>query len=292
MTAFNAGMADVVAAYTDGRFHTQRFYKSTSPSFSGNWCSSSFAAGQPSFDAHVGVPLQFTPCVASGNNAIYYPPIPAGQSRFIAGVTFRAGYSNAAYQSPQCITFYDLLGFYPQVDGESTDTQTLDNTASIQRFTSGDGVQVVMVNHVAPGTTAGTSSFSYIDHAGKPQTSPAFRVANNGLSQIVSGQSPTSTNITSPFIPLGNNARGIRSITSIQHSIAPGGLHCFMLVKPLFNMVCNFDTDRCVTEKCMICNNASNMPMIPDGTWLEWAIYKGGAAGTLNCLGDFTFIWK
>ena len=84
-----------------------------------HWCDPTFSSGQPPYDARVGVPLQFTPCVAQKNDAIWFPGIPVGMERRLSSFTIWT--AQATYNGPISLYAFDLVGYYPLIDGDSTD---------------------------------------------------------------------------------------------------------------------------------------------------------------------------
>lgn len=281
-------LADINSAFDDGRWHLQRFQKNAGTGHHMQWCDPTFSSGQPSYDARVGVSLQFTPCVAQKNDAIWFPEITAGMDRHLTSFTMWT--SQATYTGPISLYAFDLLGYYPLIDGDSTDEQTADNTATLPRYSDGDGVQMVVVNHIAPAVQDGITIINYTDHAGVAQT-VTNRTLNQGQNLVCSGIGTTST--TTPGAvgaPLANGSRGVRRINSIQHTTAPGGLHCIYLIKPLFTSV--MGDNRVAVEKDFVTKNGFNCPKILDGAWLGWFERIGGASlRSVSCFGNFTFVW-
>ena len=83
-------IADFARAYEEGRYHCQRFIKTGAGQFGdGRWQDWAFQAGQPAYDARIGQALAFTPSVAQGNDAIYFPPIADGMQRKLFKITMR-----------------------------------------------------------------------------------------------------------------------------------------------------------------------------------------------------------
>jgi hypothetical protein len=83
-------LSDTNAAYDAGRVHVQRFYKGANSTIKdGFWQDWSFAAGQPAYDARIGVSGAFNPYIASKNDAIYFPGIVVLRSGTGAGQAAR-----------------------------------------------------------------------------------------------------------------------------------------------------------------------------------------------------------
>ena len=136
-------LSDLNAAFDAGAWHLQRFQKNAGTAHALQWADPTFASGQPAYDAHVGTPMVFTPCVAQKNDAIYFPGIQPGQHRHLTSATFWS--NQGTYNGAGSIVIFDLLGYYPLIDGDSTDLQEADNTLTLPRYTDGEGVGLVIV---------------------------------------------------------------------------------------------------------------------------------------------------
>lgn len=281
-------LSDINAAFNEGRWHLQRFQKNTGTAHAMAWCDATFASGQPPYDARVGVPLQFTPCVAQKNDSIWFPSIPAGMDRHLVSVTMWPSQNN--FNGPASVYGFDLLGYYPLIDGDSSDEQVMDNAFSLPRYASGDGVQMVIVNHIAPAVQDGITVINYTDHVGVSR-SVTNRTMNQGQNLVCSGVDTGATSVPGAVaVPLANGSRGVRRIDSIQHTTVPGGLHCIYLIKPLFTAV--LGDNNVVVEKEFVTKNGFHCPKILDGAWLGWFDRVGGASvRNVSWFGNFTFAW-
>ena len=100
-------LSDLQASFDAGKFHVQRFQKNAGTAHAKIWADPTFASGQPAYDAHVGSPATFTPCVAQKNDAIYFPGIGTGEERYLAEAQMWA--SQATFNGPISVVFFDLL---------------------------------------------------------------------------------------------------------------------------------------------------------------------------------------
>lgn len=280
-------LSDLNAAFAAGRFHVQRFQKNAGTAHAKVWADPSYASGQPAYDARVGTPLTFTPSIAQKNDAIWFPGINAGEERYLVEAQMRSNQST--YNGPISVALFDLLGYYPLIDGDSNDLQECINDASLPRYTDGLGVVAVMVNHIAPGVQNGVTIIGYTDSDDVDRT-VTVDIPNNGQNLVCSGASPSAGAASSTYgLPLPG--RGIKRINTVQHSIAPGGLHCIYLIRPLGSMVLG---DNLVTaEKSFITEKGFAPPRIHDGAWLGWfdMLAAGTTARTVAWFGNFTFAW-
>lgn len=281
-------LSDLQAAFDAGQWHLQRFQKNAGTAHALQWADPTFASGQPAYDAHVGSPMAFTPCVAQKNDAIYFPGINAGQHRHLTSATFwsNQGVNNGG----SSIIIYDLLGYYPLIDGDSTDLQEADNTQALPRYTDGEGVGIVIVNHVAPALQGGQAIIAYTDSKGASQ-SITVGVPNNGQNLVCSGvRNSTATDVGPLTVSLANGTTGVRSIDSIQYTTPPGGLHCAYLIKPL--ATCLTGDNLVTVEKEFFSLNGFHCPRIHDGAWLGWVARNGPTGRTTAWFGNFVFAWN
>lgn len=282
-------LSDINAAFDAGKFHVQRFQKNAGTAHAKIWADCTFASGQPAYDAHVGSPATFTPCVAQKNDAIYFPGIGTGEERYLAEAQMWS--NQATFNGPISVVFFDLLGYYPLIDGDSTDTQAFDNTLTLPRYTSGEGVFPVMVSHVAPAVQNGLATIEYTDSDGNAQTC-TIDVPNNGQNLVCSGSRDT-TGATSCTLSMALNdgIKGVRSIDSLTYTTPPGGLHVIYLVRILGSM--QLGDNLVCGEKNFITGKAFAPPRIHDGAWLGWfdMLATGTTARTVAWWGNFTFVW-
>jgi len=278
-------LSDVNAAYAEGRFHQQRYFKNASTN-SGNWTDQSFSSGQPGYDARVGTANVFTPVIATKNDAIWFPDILAGQERYLERVEMRntRGATMSQY-------VFDLLGYYPLIDGDSTDLVEMDNTATLPRYQDGKGVFAVFVSYIAPSIQTGLVDLVYTDSADQTR-SVRFDIqsptATGGV--VVSGARNTTGSTECAIhipLPLGS---GIKNIQSLQYVTPPGGLHCIYLIKPLCTLASN-DSGIAV-EKSFLTQKGFAMPRIYDGAAINiFSRQAGGTSAGASMFGMFNFIW-
>jgi hypothetical protein len=283
---------DITDAYEAGRWHSQRFTKAAGQTGDGQWQDWAYTSGQPAYDARIGNALERTPVVASRNDAIWFPDIAAGLDRRLVGLRT---YTTASGNDQATVEFqlYDLLAVYPLIDGDSTDLQVMDNTQALPRYADGLGVQAVLVNHVAPAVGAGDVTVSYIDHAGSSR-SLTVTATTYGLGKAAFTLNGTG-NSGPLFLPLGSGSRGVRDITSVQFSVAPGGLWCIYLVRPLATTSNRGGrsgvNETCWSERCLCAQDAFRLPQILDGAHLGFFYMPNGGARTVAILGAATFVW-
>jgi hypothetical protein len=280
---------DVADAYSQGRWHTQRFLKNAGLAGDGAWQDWSYASGQPAFDARIGDALTLTPMVATRNDAIWFPPVGTDMERKLAGLRV---YCTAGGTGQLSVEFqmYDLLAVYPLIDGDSTDPQAMDNTALLPRYADGVGVKTVLVSHVAPALSQANFTINYTDADDTSRSMTGITTVNNvGIAAWNLGGT-----VTCPLY-LPSDGRGVKQIDDITFASAPGGLWCIYMVKPLCAVHWRGGlasvTQTVMTEKCLCAEDGFRMPRIYDGAWLGFFYMPNGSARTVASYGTATFIW-
>lgn len=291
--------ADVSDAYAAGRTHSQRFIKTGAGQANDTcWQDWAFQAGQPAYDARIGPVGAFTPAVAVNNDALWFPGIAPGLERKLHKITITPKASNASQASIDFV-LYDLVGYYPLIDGDSTDTQEFDNTQALPRYADGDGLQMVIVNHVSPAVQNGRTLLEYTDASGTDRTLDVG-VVNNGINTACAGQIGTTTTVTGALcLPLGGGETGVRRVNRLTYTVPPGGLHCIYLIKPLAQFKHYHDAllqadatgSKHALEVDFALKDGWRMPTVLDGAHLSFFYRPNGGGRTCTFLGMADFLW-
>lgn len=278
------------AASSDGgKNWTSFIHKTSSPVLgaAANWADLSVGAGIPRYNAYVGVQGEFTPLTGAGNFGLYTGPAPgSGEDKLIVDHSLQCSTANMA---PAYYMLLDYLGHYPLVDCDSTDAQSQDNTATLTRYTSGDGVQIMPVCTV-PQTGTATGTISYTNNAGTAGRTATFYIAaaNIGTINCANGSTAGAGQRT-PFVPLQDNDGGVRSIESVTFNTSAGGFLSLVLVKPLCQSVLRETST--VVEKIPFIHDGGRAPKVLSGACLNH-IFKSGASSTSSVVrGHVTFAW-
>lgn len=285
---------DISDAVTSGRMHTQRFLKNAGSVGDGHWQDWSFASGQPAYDARIGSATTFTPFVATGNDAIFFPSISPTESRHL--LTLRT-YTTAGGNDQTSVDFimYDLLGVYPLIDGDSTDLQPMDNTSSLPRYSDGVGVRAILVNHVAPAVTAGCrADINYVDSSDQSRSMSVYTATFGAGKACASLQ---TTGAATGLLYLPSDGAGVKRITDVTFATPPGGLWAIYLVRPINQGMSNQGgaagvNQTAFTEKCIAATESFFLPRIYDGAFLGFFYLPTGGSRTVAVFGTATFIWK
>jgi hypothetical protein len=277
-------LADAVA--TDGREWQSFFFKSSVPAAgAGRWADGSVGSGIPIYNPYVGNPLEATPMTGAGNRGIYTGPTPGdGQEKYLH--IMQAASVNAGV--PAYLLLADYLMFYPLIDGDSTDQQDMNNTLPLTRYTSGGGVQCMIVV-ASPMTQNGTVTVNYTNSDGVSGRTSTTGLLNSSVIGSIANISATSSSVfaAAPFIPLASGDRGIRSIESVTVSDSPGGLFNAVLVKPLAHL--QVRESGATAEKVMVLHSAS-CPKIEPNAYLNWVLSAGSATAP-SLRGFLQFAW-
>jgi len=127
-------------------------------------------------------------------------------------------------------TFYlvDYLLYYPACVVTGTPT-TFNNTVTLPRYTTGEGVMAIVAVQTANGATQPALTITYTDQAGNTgntggvMTSPA---ASSAISKLY-------LNSGSPFMPLAGADTGVRKLDSYTLATGTTGTVAMVLVKVL-----------------------------------------------------------
>jgi hypothetical protein len=182
-------------------------------------------------------------------------------------------------------TLQDYLLFYPFIELDNLDTQTMDNTVTLPRYADGDGVQIMMVAQ-APTTGGETFTVTYVNQDGVERTTPTIAWSVSIAS--IPTQQPAIAASQGMYLPLASGDSGVRSITSVQMIVGGGGLAAFVLVRPLMSMqIFEVNTPSEKTGVTM----SHRLPRVYDGAYLNLVMQCNAtvAAGTLA--GRLKIVW-
>ena len=204
-----------------------------------------------------------------------------------------AAQTAASTTAPCVLMLVDLLGFYPITTVTTLGAQTLDNTVTLPRYTSGAGVQAFITPSTVMGAATPNISLGYTNSAGvgsraTPVTLPIGNSAA-AVTQIV--YSGTGSGKYGPFMPLAAGDAGIRSVQSINLSVSyVSGVLNLVLCKPLCTLPI---TTLGVTAERDLVNQFMSMPKVYDGACLALLMLAGAATPVGSSLsGHLEFGWS
>lgn len=274
-------VADAVAS--TGEFRMAYAYKPSIASVgsAGRWQDTSMSTGFPKYNAYVGTQLEATVLTGSANNGIYVGPVPSGKTRHLLNM----GAMNTSATFPLSLILCDYLMFYPLVDQDNTDTQYFDNTATLTRYATGEGVRLMFINSVQS-LVAGVATIEYRNQAGVLKTTTSgFLPSILGASQN-NAFNGVSTFASTPFFPLASGDSGIRSLESITYTTPPGGFCNAVLVKPLATLTLH---EQNTYSEVSYVSDKMVLPEIKNGAYLQFMAQSTIAAG-MSITSELTFI--
>lgn len=204
-----------------------------------------------------------------------------------------AAQTAAATTAPCVLMLVDMLGFYNITSVTTTGAQTLNNTVTLPRYTTGAGVQAFITPSTVMGAATPNISIGYTNSAGTasratPATLPIGNTAAAVTSIVYSG---TGAGKFGPFMPLQAGDAGIRSVQSINLSASYlSGVLNLVLCKPLLTLPI---TTLGVTAERDLVNQLASMPRVYDGACLTWLMLAGAATPVASPLsGHLEFGWS
>lgn len=215
----------VEAAHKKGKVHYQTFAFSPNSVGFYRWVST-FAQQTSSTSLallprlYMGTSGSFVPVSGNTFRDIYTGPVPAtGEQKLLTGMmlvnSFTSGVSDVLLP-------IDVLGYYPAVDTATVGTTTLNNSQTLPAYTTGDGVQAVILATAVVTPNVVSCTMSYTNQNGVAGRTASFYIqATNVPDEVVTGTGANSSGSVinpSPFVPLQGSDRGIRSIQSITTS--------------------------------------------------------------------------
>jgi hypothetical protein len=216
---------------SDGKFWHASFRKVVSnATVAGNWCDLSYSPGSPPANFYATEPLiaaRLSSIKGIDNGGAVTPSRKFVKKLFV--------YSASTGFQSSTLMLCDYLLYYPFIDGDDTAPQPLDNTVTLNRYTSGQGVQAILVSQ---GAYTGNANFtiSYTNQDGVAGRTSQVVTTNTAAVAATIVNSGTATGSRGPFIPLQSGDTGIRSVESITFSSPNGGILSLVLVKPIYDI--------------------------------------------------------
>jgi len=267
-----------------GNSHLQGVFKPvvTAASVAGGWVDASMSSGTPIYNAYVGGQLESTALTGQKNQSVFTGQ--SNQVRYLMSALFQTRSACV----PAFVMIMDYLKFYPLVDLDSTDVQETSEIDSLPRYEDGAGVMIMPVVTL-PSTTFTNCTISYTNSDGVPGRLTTFRLlAATTVGSVSASPASNVAGMDSPFVPLANGDRGVRSIETIQLAAGVGGFCCFVLVKPLATVVVP-EINTC--SEVSFIGNKNTLPKILPGAFINFAVKTQAVAASswvaqLNFVGE------
>jgi len=256
----------------------------------GVWYDVSMAPGNPSPNYYA--TSQYEAAVLDGRKGLYYGVSGNTGTRHLCKTMMMA---SAVTPLPMRVSIMDYVMYYPLVDTSTTDEQLMINdTASLPRYTDGDGLQIMPVFTHSPSAPTGlTFTISYTNQAGVSGRTATGSFGAGILAGTIACTDRTKSvtgSHASPFACLQTGDTGVRSIESFTMvSGTDVGLLALVLVKPLaqFTMI----EQTAPVEMCYFTDFFS-MPQIQDGAYLNFVVCPSGSLSAITLMGTIETSWS
>jgi hypothetical protein len=268
----------------NGQVHYAYVFKPTTPvpGTAGVFVDLNQSSGIPRYNGFAGTALSATPLVGSGNNGINPGPFVEGSTKHL--LRLQALQLGA---TPDYLKLCDYLMFYPLIDAGDDTAQLMDNTESLPRYQTGEGVRIVLIV-TAPVELTAPLTIEYTNSDGvSGRTATANVIPNAAIGACITAVGTAGTaNAATPFFPLANGDQGVRSIESVTFGAAAGGFVCAALVKPLADL--NLFEANVPVER-QVGFEKQNLPEIKPGAYLNFLIQRGSTTAG-NYRAELVFI--
>lgn len=281
-------VADIAAAYENGRWHHQRVYRNTSIYANvGLYVDYSMSGGNPKYNAYVGNQLESTALIGAGNNGIYKGATPAaGETKHIAKILYG---SPSTLQPVQRAMLCDYLLFYPLIDGDNTDLQEFINTEPLPRYADGVGVQMALVQTGGSPVAGAFATITYTNSAGIAGQTTTVYVLGSASTSGLAHAGTNSAGAVGPHINLAGGDVGVRSIESLQFAGGTGAFYALLLFKPLANIQM---LESATVAEIDYVNQRLSLPCVYDDAYLSFiSMYSASASSTSAMHAGIDFIW-
>ena len=259
----------------------------------GAWFDITLSPGNPLPFYYASTPLIGAPIGQSVNGGIPHnqPVASLGYKTYLKTLNVNSGTSGSTVNGAMILM--DYLFYYPFIDTGITDPQTLDNTLSLTRYTSGQGVSVMAVQLAGMlGTGNPTFNFTYINQSGVLQTSPTQTCGSGSIvGELATGNNSNAAVARSnyPFLALAPGDTGIRSVQSVTFDTPDIGLLAFVLVKPLEQIIQRENGS--AAERTPVID-FFDLPVIEDNAYLSFLVNTGFNGANANpFFGTIQTVW-
>lgn len=292
-------IGEVIQAELDGKMLNYQWRKNpTTATGADTWIDLAVTAGNPpSAYWFASTPLEAKVITQSDQGGFFHGPNVSPSKKFLRSITTQhnrttTGTFNLYINAILC----DYLLYYPTIDEGITDVQTMDNTATLPRYESGEGVQMVLVT-TATRTGNPTLTIDYIDSDDNLRTTGVITLNSIAATGTVANSDNTSRLNNSLFVPLASGSKGVKSVVSATMITTDTGLFSILLVKPLAQT--SF-MDRPSTTAGVYLGTpyekdflipTSNMPQILDDAFLSMFVLSRESLQNSQLIGDLKVVW-
>lgn len=287
----------VSSVTTDGKFNRYDWNKITGAAAytAGRWYDLSSLAGNPPAITYSGTALAAQAPSDTSHSGMYHGGNVSTDTKHILNI---AAMSTAATGVPSVLMLVDLCLYYPGINMNLATRQTLDNTNTLTRYTTGAGLRSWVVNASTTGATAhnldngaGTGT-EYVDQDNNTAVHPGtISFTASAITPHIS-HSGTAANNYGPFLPLAAGDYGVRKYNYFKLSAASGSASTATLCigKPL--AVIPLTTVSVLSERDLM-NQLPSLPQVQDGACIVPLLYAGAAvAASTNFYGSVETGWS
>jgi len=269
------------AVVDGGKNHFASFRKTSAiVTTAGVWCDLSTTPGHPVTNFYASTPLAAATLLA--REGIQHGSDQTPDKKFLKRLTAMSSLARVN------LLLMDYLLYYPFIDGDAAEEQLFDNTVTLPRFTTGDGVQAFVVSQ---GAFTGGARF-YIRYTNQDGVTNRTSATCTSNSTAVSGELITSGVAAGNFgwnIPLQQGDSGIRSVEGFTFLTANGGIFALVLAVPLGSLAIR--EANVPAEKDFITENGLALPEIKDGAYLNFLALPSGSLATVPVYGSIGVVW-
>lgn len=189
---------------------------------------------------------------------------------------------------PAQLVLCDYLLYYPLIDMDSLDLQEFDNTITLPRYTTGEGVMAFIVA-TNPYVGGAVFSINYTNSNNLVRDSkPVTSNLGTNISTIINSGIISGTK--GLFIPLADGCTGIKQVNSITFYSPNGGIGCLVLVKPLATVYIR--EINAPSEWDFVTMQGGKLPKIYDGAYLNFLCLPNGSMLSQVLTGNIQTIWR
>lgn len=281
-------VADIAESDIEGRSTIYTWRKSPSQvTTAGIWFDLSMSPGNPVPQYYANTPLAAVVLRQSVDGGMAHGGNVSPSQKILREVM---AMTTTATGLPMPMILMDYLLFYPFIDEGTIDEQPLTNTASLTRYTDGDGVQIMAVS-VAGRTGGQTFSVKYCNQDGvEDRVTSTVRQNTAAANGSIVTTATASNGAAGPFIPLQAGDTGVRYIQSVTMNGPDVGLFTLVLVKPLLQMqIRGIDAPVEVDPFLM---KGTSLPVIQDDAYLNFIALPQGSLAATAIHGTIKTVWN
>jgi hypothetical protein len=286
---------DMISKMTAGKVNRFDFNKITGAAAytAGRWYDFSGLGGSPVANAFTGTALAAQVPSESTGFGIYHGGNVSTETKHLINI---GAVSAVATAVPGTLMLVDMCLYYPGLNMNSATRQTLDNTNTLTRYTTGAGLRSFVVITSTTGATAhnldngaGTGT-EYVDEGGATAVHPGTITFTASAIVPHIAHSGLAANQFGPFLPLAAGDTGVRRYNFFKLTAASlAGTAALVICKPLAQIPI---TTAAVYAERDLLNQLPSLPQIQDGACLTWLFFAGGAvAANTNFYGHVETAW-